>query len=194
MDKQKILIVEDERLVALDLKNKVSELNYEVIDLAFTGEEAVEKTLSEKPNIVLMDINLGEDMDGIDAAKKIQQHADIPVIYVTANADMSTVERARITEPYGYINKPINIRDLHTCIDSALYRHSMKLQLYESEKKFRQIFDNATDGICIADIDNLSIFLTNRMFSRMTGYDTEEMEGMNISSLFRHNHWFFFIH
>ncbi len=183
MDEFKILIVEDERLIAFDLKDKVSRLNYEVIDMAFTGEEAVSKTLSDKPNLILMDINLGKGMDGIEAASKIQQHVDIPVIYVTANADMSTVEKARSTEPYGYINKPVNIRDLYTSIDSALNKHRMKLQLHESEKKFRHIFDHAIDGICIINTSDRGIFLTNRMFARMTGYSSEELSGMTIDGI-----------
>lgn len=187
MDKYKVLIVEDERIVAFDLKEKISRLNYEVIDMAFTGEEAVLKTLKKIPNLVLMDINLGEGMDGIEAASKIHQHADIPVIYVTANADLSTVEKARDTEPYGYINKPINIRDLYTCIDSALNRHKMKLKLHESEKKFRNIVQSSPLGIHIYELNetgNLVFIGANESADIILGVDNTRYIGKTIEEAF----------
>jgi two-component system, response regulator PdtaR len=123
MSDSALFIVEDEMIVARDIKETLLKLGYTVSGIARTGEAAVEKVAGLKPDLVLMDIHLGGKMDGIEAAEKIGLLYDIPVIYLTAYADPGLLERAKITGPYGYILKPYDERELHSVIDIALYKH-----------------------------------------------------------------------
>ncbi|MCU0286756.1 MAG: response regulator [Acidobacteria bacterium] len=152
MEKKKILIVEDEGIIAMGIKNKMANLGYTVTDMAFTGEEAVKKVEEQKPDLVLMDIKLAGKMDGIETAKKIREKFDIPVIYLTAFSDKETVQRAKITEPYGYIPKPVNEIDLKCNIEIALYRHHIKPEL--QRKKEMEAIGQFSLGI-VHDFNNL---------------------------------------
>ncbi|MCP4539927.1 MAG: GAF domain-containing protein [Chloroflexi bacterium] len=136
--KAQILVVEDEVVVAESIRNNLENLGYGVPDIADSGETAIEKAGATHPNLVLMDIKLSGDMDGIEAAEQIRVRFDIPVVYLTAFADDETLQRAKITEPYGYILKPLQVRDLHTNIEMALYRHKMERRLRASEEQYRQ--------------------------------------------------------
>jgi len=135
MAKSRILVVEDEAIVAMGIKQKLEELDYEVVDIVFTGEDAVETALREKPDLILMDIVLKGSMDGIEAAGKIRNRLDIPVIYLTAYSDEEVLERARITEPYGYIIKPFKKSELNANLEMALYKHAEDQQKSENLKK-----------------------------------------------------------
>lgn len=126
MESPKILVVEDENIVALDIKNRLKKLGYSVPSIASTGEEAVKKAEITSSDLVLMDIMLKGDMDGIEAAEKIRELYDIPVIYLTAYADDKILERAKLTQPYGYISKPFKEKDLRTNIEMALHKHKME--------------------------------------------------------------------
>jgi len=123
MEATRILIVEDEGVVALDIKNRLESFGYVVSDIVPSGEEAIEKTSAQIPDLVLMDIKLCGDMDGIAAAEEIQKRVNIPIVYLTAYSEEKTLQRARITEPYGYILKPYNERELLISIEIALYKH-----------------------------------------------------------------------
>ena len=124
MAEAKIMIVEDEVLFAKDLKDLLERLGYTVPALVSTGEEAIEKAGEMKPDLVLMDIVLKGGMDGIEAADLIRTRFKIPVVYLTAYADDETVQRAKITEPYGYVLKPLEERDLHVTLEIALYMYA----------------------------------------------------------------------
>lgn len=127
-----ILIVEDEKIVAMDMKNMLENLGYKVSDIAISGEEALEKVDKGKPDIVLMDIMLNNGgMDGIETAHEIRSRYSIPVLYVTAYADEHTLERAKVTAPYAYILKPFEEKELHTTIQVALYKHSLERKIRE---------------------------------------------------------------
>lgn len=121
----KILIVEDEGIVALDLANRLRRLGYTVLAVAASGEEAVQKTAQACPDLVLMDIRLRGEMDGIEAAQIIHAHFDIPVIYLTALSDDDTLQRVKATEPAGLIMKPFEDRDLRTAIEAVLGQRKM---------------------------------------------------------------------
>jgi len=118
----KILVVEDEGIVVLHIKNTLERLGYEVAGIAATGEDAIMKAMEDRPDLVLMDIVLKGPVDGIDAAEKIRAIFSIPVIYLTAHADEMTLKRAMATEPFGYIVKPFRKRDLFIAIEFALYK------------------------------------------------------------------------
>jgi len=124
MAEAKIMLVEDEVLFAKDLQDLLESWGYRVPAIVSTGEEAIEKAGELKPNLVLMDIVLKGGMDGIEAADLIRTRFKIPVVYLTAYADDETVQRAKITEPYGYVLKPLEERDLHVTLEIALYMYA----------------------------------------------------------------------
>ena len=119
MDKVRMLIVEDERIVAMDLQGRLNSMGYEVVGHSVSGEDAIVKAETLRPDMVLMDIMLDGQLDGIQAAEVIRARFAIPVIYLTAYADTATLERAKITEPFGYILKPFEERELHGHIEIA---------------------------------------------------------------------------
>ncbi len=143
----KILIVEDERIVGEDIKVRLKKLGYSVPSIAHSGEEAIEKVKVLKPDLVLMDIVLDGEMDGIQAASIITSLYNIPVVYLTAHADPKTLERAKITEPYGYVLKPFNDRDLNISIDIGLHKHRMEKKLRETEEKLRKILEDTIKAL-----------------------------------------------
>lgn len=131
MTETKVLIVEDERIVALDLQYQLRRLGYAVSDIASSGEEALRIAEEVQPDVVLMDIRLGGVLDGVETAEQLRDHSDVPVVFLTAYADDRTLERAKATEPFGYLLKPFEERELQVAIKIALYRHSMEQQLRE---------------------------------------------------------------
>jgi len=138
MGKTRILVVEDEAIIAMTLRNRLLGLGYDVPPTVFTGQEALEKAAELRPDLVLMDIRLRGDMDGIAAADQVRARFDIPVIYLTAYADKETLARAKVTEPYGYILKPYQERELHTAIEIALYKHRVQQEREELAARLRQ--------------------------------------------------------
>ncbi|PNW39210.1 UNVERIFIED_CONTAM: response regulator receiver protein [Euhalothece sp. KZN 001] len=123
MSTNKILIVEDEAVVSLDIARRLEKMGYEVIARLASGEEALELVQEERPDLVLMDINLQGEMDGIQTATTLYKNYGLPVIYLTAYAGESTLERAKESKPYGYILKPFKERELHAAIEIAISRH-----------------------------------------------------------------------
>ncbi len=121
-----ILVVEDESIVAKDIQNTLEKLGYAVSAVVYSGEEAIERVVETHCDLVLMDIVLRGDMDGVEAAERIRARFNIPVVYLTAYADSETLQRAKISQPYGYILKPFEERELHVTIESALYKHKME--------------------------------------------------------------------
>ena len=122
-----ILVVEDEVLVARDIKSRLIRMGYEVLDTARKGSEAIDKSLALKPDLILMDIHLADEIDGIEAAVRIRQTLEVPVIFCTAYADEETLERAKISTPYGYVLKPFDNRELEINIEIALYKHNIEI-------------------------------------------------------------------
>ncbi|MGB8310123.1 MAG: response regulator [Methanoregula sp.] len=129
MTKARILIVEDELIVAEDLRTTLGSLGYDVVGIAGSGERAIELAEEKEPEIILMDIMLSGSLDGIATAGRIQTKHAIPVIYVTAYADEALIARAKMTEPFGYIVKPFNEREIQSNIEIALYRHKMEQEI-----------------------------------------------------------------
>jgi CheY-like chemotaxis protein len=134
MEKTRVLIVEDEGLIARDIENMVLNAGYEVCGIASSGEEAIEKADKTQPDLILMDIVLQGEMDGVEAAEQIRERFNIPVIYLTAHTDEITLQRAKLTEPLGYSLKPVEQKELMTVIEMALYKHQMELKLREREE------------------------------------------------------------
>jgi PAS domain S-box-containing protein len=183
MRKIRVLIVEDETIIALDVQGILSGLGYEIAGIAGTGETAVEKARTLKPDIILMDILLAGRMDGIEAAREIRKTDDIPIIYLTANADQATVDRARDTQPYAYLNKPIHERDLYSNIESAWTKNRMEVRLRESERRFRDALANARLIAVQVDASGTILFC-NDFLLKLTGYTQDEVIGGNWFEIF----------
>lgn len=182
MTKARILVVEDEHIVALDIKRMLLTLGYEVPAIAASGKQAIQRAVETPPDLALMDIHLKGQMDGIQAAAEIQSMVDIPVIYLTAFADETTLDRARTTEPFGYVLKPFTEQELHSTIEMALYKHKIEQRLKESEMRFRALIENASDIIAVIDA-NGQIKYTSPSVQRVLGYASQELVGQNVSGL-----------
>jgi two-component system response regulator LytT len=141
-----ILVVEDESIVSKDIQMSLKKLGYNVVGAANTGEKAVDLALELKPNLILMDIMLKGEMTGIDAATVIKETLDIPVIFLTAYADESTLSKAKVTEPYGYIIKPFKEVDIHTSIEMALYKHEKVSEVTKERDLLFSIAEGGTAG------------------------------------------------
>ena len=142
MPKTNVLVVEDESIVSKDIQHSLKKLGYNIVGAASTGERAFELASSEKPDIILMDIMLKGDINGIETAQRVKEELQIPVIYLTAYADESTLEKAKVTEPYGYIIKPFKEVDLHTSIEMALYKFSKEKEVLKARDLFYSLIEN----------------------------------------------------
>lgn len=142
MSKTNVLVVEDESIVSKDIQHSLKKLGYNVVGAASTGEKAVELALETKPDIVLMDIMLKGEMNGIQAADEIRSKINIPVIYLTAYADEGTLSRAKVTEPYGYIIKPFKEIDIHTSIEMAIYKHKKESEIRKERDLLYSLVEN----------------------------------------------------
>jgi PAS domain S-box-containing protein len=141
MEKPVIFIVEDEAIVANDIKESLISLGYTVAGTTKSGEIALEKVKEFMPDLVLMDIHIAGRMDGVETAGKIHELYNIPVIYLTAYSDKLLLDRAKVTEPYGYVIKPFDERELQSVIEMAWYKYVMDKKLKESEDSLRKLND-----------------------------------------------------
>lgn len=141
-----ILVIEDESIVSKDIQLSLKKLGYNVCGSASTGEDAVGMAVSEEPDLILMDIMLKGKLNGIETAHMIREKVDVPIIYLTAYADESTLNKAKITEPYGYIIKPFQEIDLHTSIEMALYKHSKEKEKKQEVDKLISVLDSDSNG------------------------------------------------
>lgn len=172
----RILIVEDEQIVAKHIKNHLKKGGYDPVGVAVTGEDAVRLASELQPDLILMDIRLAGPMDGIQAAEKIRARYNIPFIYLTAFADSETLERSRTTEPFGYLLKPFEAKVLYSTIEVALYKHRMEKKLKESETRFRTLAEAAPVGIFQTDIHGDFIYV-NEKWCDMAGLSPDEAYG-----------------
>ena len=147
MDKIKVMVVEDERIVARDLARQLTDLGYDVVATAYSGEEALEKVGELHPDLVLMDIVLAGKMDGIAAAEKITALSGTPVVYLTSYADDKTFGRAKLTGPSGYILKPVGKKQLHIAIELALHRRGIEMSLQKDNNKIYSAMKGLIDAI-----------------------------------------------
>jgi len=158
--KKKILIVEDESIVAMDIQQSLTKLGYEVMGVASTGKKALEYlSKKSKPDLILMDIMIKGDMTGIDIAEHVNTQDKIPVIFLTAYADNKTLEKAKLTEPYGYIIKPFKEIDLKTNIEMALHKHVLNHKMRKELDAYATIVSNSENTKPYIFIKNKSRFI-----------------------------------
>lgn len=189
----RIMIVEDEQIVALDLQQQVEKLGHSIVGIAGTGRYAVELALDTHPDLVLMDIRLRGDIDGIEAATKIRSVIPIPIVYLTAYTDAKTLERASITQPLGYILKPFQLRELETTIQLALYKSKVQAELNQYIRQLDSIMKYATDGFVLID-SNANILRMNakaesylKLLNHNFGFPLQSFGNKTISSLLTEN-------
>jgi PAS domain S-box-containing protein len=183
MTNAKILVVEDEAIVAKDLQYRLISFGYTVPVIASSGEEAINQAVKISPDLVLMDIKLKGTMDGIEAAQEIHRHLDIPIIYLTAYADENTLARAKITEPFSYLLKPFKERELQTNIEITLHKHGLEKQLKANRKWLDALLKSIGDGVIASDLQKLVTFM-NPVAENLTGWKQEEACGKNSSEVF----------
>ncbi len=180
----RILVVEDESIVAMDIKHRLESMNYTVPAIISSGEDAVKKIAETKTDLVLMDIVLKGEMDGIDAAQLIKDNFDIPIVYLTAYSDEKTLKRAKITGPFGYIIKPFEDRELHSAIEVALYKHEMETKLKENEKWLSTTLESIGDAVITTDKEG-HISYMNPIAQKLTGWKQNEALGESLSNVFK---------
>lgn len=182
MDNVNILVVEDERIIAEDLQHTLQRFGYNVPAVASSGEEAVRKAGEFVPDLVLMDIVLKGKLTGIEAARQIDQLFDIPVIYLSAYSDDTTMQRVRTTAPFGYLLKPLKEKELQLTIETALYKHRMEKRLKESQQWFASTLTNIADAVIATDPNGSTTFI-NQAAEEMTGWTRREALGVELSEL-----------
>lgn len=179
----KILVVEDEAIVAESLRIKLKKMGYIVISTASSGDEAIKKTEEYLPDLVLMDIVLQGEIDGIEAARQIRTNFNIPVIYITAYSDEKTLLRAKITEPFGYIIKPFKERELQVAIEISLFKYDMERKLKEKNEWFSVTLNSISDGVIATDSKGCVLFM-NTIAQSMTGWELDMAEGKPLKEVF----------
>jgi PAS domain S-box-containing protein len=177
MSKTRILVVEDEAIVARDLISRLARLGYEPVGMTARGEEALTLVEQLRPDLVLMDIQLAGELDGISAATAIREQFETPVAFLTAYADEGVLQRAKIAEPFGYIIKPFDERELHSVIEVGLYKHRVEARLRESEAKFATVFRDSPAMITLSTLDDGSFLEVNEAFLKSSGVRAEEVTG-----------------
>ncbi|NMB77781.1 MAG: response regulator [Methanomicrobiales archaeon] len=178
MTETRIFIVEDEAIVANDLAEALQSLGYSVSGTARAGEVALQKIQSNPPDLILMDIHLAGDLDGIQTAEEVHRISDIPVVYLTAYADKPLLDRAKCTGPYGYIIKPYDERELQSVIEMALFKYSADKKLRESEEKFRALTENTPDILFSTDMAGVITYISPQI--NKYGFLEDEIVGKTL--------------
>lgn len=179
-----ILIVEDESIVAKDLQCRLKALGYQVSHLASSAEEALAKAAEVRPDLVLMDIRIKGRLDGIETAAEMRRRFHVPVVYLTAYADNHTLQRAKVTEPFGYILKPFEERELQTCIEMALYKHQMERKVKEGQQWLVTTLRCIGEAVIATGAEG-RIRLINPVAERMTGWRESDALEKDLSDVFK---------
>jgi PAS domain S-box-containing protein len=179
-----VLIVEDEAVNAAVIEHQLKKLGYSVAGIATSGEEALELVQKAKPDVVLMDIQLEGQMDGVEAAVTIRTKMGVPVVFLTGNSDEQTIERARTTEAFGYLHKPFHEREVHSTLQLALHKAEMETRLREERKWFATTLRCISDAVIAVDATG-AVKLLNLAAQRLTGWKEEEAVERDLSEVFQ---------
>ncbi len=179
MQPKKILIVEDEGVVALSLQAVLNKMGYMVVGIAITGNEAIRMATDLHPDVILMDIHIKGDKDGIQTTEKINEFSDVPVIYLTAYADDETVNRALKTRSHSYLVKPYNPRELYSNIEFAIYKRRLKDRIGTYRENLELLLTKVSDTGIIFDTNGKVVYL-NSAAETLTGWKSDELIGKNV--------------
>ena len=182
MTATKIMIVEDEVVIAMDIRNQLEDFGYDVVASAFSGGQAITEATQHRPEIVIMDIVLSGSMDGITAAQTIIKSLHIPVIFLTAYSDPATLRRAKVSGATSYLIKPFRPDELHACIEVALYKHQLERKLKESEQWFAKTLHCISDAVIATDAEGKIRFM-NPMAEILTKIKLEQAQGKVVSEI-----------
>ena len=180
----KVQIVEDERLVALDLQCRIEQLGYEVVAVASTAATAVKEALEKHPDLILMDIKLAGSRDGIDAALDIKQHMEVPIVFLTAYTDTQMIQRAKAVNPISFLIKPYKIRDLYTTIELASHKVAIESRIREYDSFYLSMLNSLTVGLVAFDTD-LYVRVVNPTAQRLLNIPEVVDRTIRIDSLIR---------
>lgn len=179
----RVLVVEDESIVARDIGNMLLGLGYDVVSIVSTAKESVLTARTARPDIVLMDILLQGERTGVEAAGQIYKQFNIPVVYLTAYADEITLQRAKKTEPFGYLLKPFEERELQTTIEIALYKFKMEMKMRNRERLLSTILKSIDDGVIATDQEGMITFM-NPLAETLTGWKQTQVLGKPANDIF----------
>lgn len=186
MKKKQILIVEDEIIIATEVEYKLKSFGYDTLGIANTEAMISEVISSQIPDLILMDINLNLDIDGIEIAQKIRNHHNIPIVFMTSYSDENTLQRAKDANPYGYILKPYEDRSLKVTLEMAFGKHDMEMKVVETEKRFERLYQNMPIGLYKTSIDGKFI-IGNEVTATMLGYSSfDDLLELDVNEMF-HN-------
>ncbi|BCL37466.1 ATP-binding protein [Nostoc sp. MS1] len=183
MEQVKILVVEDEVIVARTIASQLNQLGYTVVGTASSGRVAIAKALETKPDLVFMDIILKGEMDGITTASYIREHLDIPVIFLTAYGDDNTLQRAKLTQPFGYIVKPFTSKDLRIAVEIALLKHRLERDIRENRDRLATLLNSISDAVIATD-ETGNVTFMNPAAEVLTGWPQVDAMGRDISQIF----------
>jgi len=184
MVKNQILVVEDESIVAEHIRRSLLNMGYSVTSVVSSGALAIKDAEEKSPDLILMDIVLDGEMDGIEAAKLKRSRFNIPIVFLTAYSDENILERAKITEPFGYVIKPFKDTDLRINIEIALYKHKMERELKDSEQWLTATLKSLGEAVITTDI-NGTIKTINPFAEVLTGWKREEALGKHLLTVFK---------
>ncbi|MBL7031655.1 MAG: diguanylate cyclase [Nitrospira sp.] len=179
MAKKRIMVVEDESITAMNIERCLEDIGYTVTSIEISGEDAVKKAHEDGPDMVLMDIVLKGDIDGIETAKRIRSQFNIPIVYLTAHSDESMMKRINKTEPLGYIIKPFDEKELRVALDIAFYKFKMESKLKRSEEKYREVVEGTGDLVTSLDRER-NIVYVNHVAEDIFGLKPDNCLGMSI--------------
>jgi diguanylate cyclase (GGDEF)-like protein/PAS domain S-box-containing protein len=182
MSQTSILVVEDETIIAKGIEKRLREMGYAVVGVASAGC-AVDRAAQLRPEIILMNIDLGHGTDGVDLVKSIQSRVDIPVVFLTAQPDTAAIERANLTEPFAYVLKPYEARDLQTAIEIGLYRHRIDRRIKENEQWLAATLSSFGDGVIATDGMGRVRFM-NGLAEQLTGWTLSDALGKDLQDVF----------
>ena len=183
MDSPKILVVEDEKVLAVDIRNRLQNLGYTVPDITDSGEEAIKKVAETHPHLVLIDICLSGKINGVQVADIIQNNFDVPVLSLTEYSQDRTLHKQELTEPFSYILKPIAERDLHVAVEMALYKHEIEKKLEEKCQELTAIINSMGCAVIVCDT-NGCVKIMNPVAEKLTGFKQNEAIGKDLTEIF----------
>ena len=182
VEKARIMVVEDEAVISMEIQDRLTKMGHSICGTAASGEEAVSVATAKRPDLILMDVQLRGEVDGVQTAKQIRDLVEIPVIYLTAFADDRTVERAKLTQPFGYLIKPFSEKELYAAIEMALYKNSMEAKVRDSERRYATTVRSIADCVIVTDTD-MNITLMNPAAQSVTGWKQEEALGKKLDEV-----------